>query len=311
MKHGYEQTSVKEIRRILQEEFNIGDEDLQKPKLELVHLLLKLQKKEEDVTEVEKVEQEQEVVNTDVFDNAEEQDEIGTADIEVSTEQIQPAAGSTSWQDHVMSLFREDELQDGHPVHHGLVRVTEELIGPILQRNVKQLDPANNHNSNTTSIVVELVVHVTNPDLPVYNEKMVYSDVADANRANTDEPYSYYLTAMAMTRAESRVLRRMLRLKTAAADELSQTAKTLMFADDTDDNENISEQQITVLDHLCKRLDIDTVKFLNSGSKQYENVKGVLRDTAAKMIKALNDLQNNPDKIAGEIKGYKKNWEKN
>jgi hydrogenase maturation factor len=42
---------------------------------------------------------------------------------------------------------------------------------------------------------------------------------------------------------------------------------------------------------MCERLGIDSTKFINSGSKKYNDIVEISRQTAANMIKRLNAYQ--------------------
>ena len=57
---------------------------------------------------------------------------------------------------------------------------------------------------------------------------------------------------------------------------------------------------------MCKQLDIDMVKFINGGTRQYSSVKDVMYSTALKMIKKLNEYTNeNEIEVPKEILKWK------
>ena len=55
-------------------------------------------------------------------------------------------------------------------------------------------------------------------------------------------------------------------------------------------------------------LDIDAFAFINMGSSSFSGISEVTKDSAKKMIKVLNNYQNNSNEISQNILGYKVNW---
>ena len=75
--------------------------------------------------------------------------------------------------------------------------------------------------------------------------------------------------------------------------------------------EKVSPQQINFIDNKCSQLDIDVMKFVNSGSTRYPSINNVTKDTAKNMIVELNKYQNQTTNIPPEVKGYVSNWRNN
>ena len=61
----------------------------------------------------------------------------------------------------------------------------------------------------------------------------------------------------------------------------------------------------------CKKLNIDVMRFVNSGTKQYKSIYEVTRDTAAKMIKKIGSFSSDSSLIEEDIKHYKDDWNDN
>ena len=124
--------------------------------------------------------------------------------------------------------------------------------------------------------------------------------------------------ATASTRAEGRALRKALKLRCLAAEELAkkdiveivqQAVKQAPTSGEYQADKNISSQQIQFIDNRCNQLDVDVVKFINIGENTYNSINEVTRDNAKKMIKVLNTYQNG-NEIPDKVKGYNINWRK-
>lgn len=242
---------------------------------------------------------------------------------------------SPEWHDFIMSEFTEDELMDGYPVVAGLRRVAEKHLGMIVesvpvdivpvqgdglgratvsyrvtflrnpyQSEIDELKYKLSHGISTKDDRFEWERRLTLKEACV--QRISYGDVADVWHGNVDDQFVAFAVAVAATRAEARALRKALKLKTLAAEELT---KKVVKASEEGGEDIISVNQINFIDNLCKKLNIDVVKFLNAGKKTYGSVNQVLRSTASKMIQELNKLQNDLGSIPEEIKGYSANWQ--
>lgn len=203
---------------------------------------------------------------------------------------------SPEWNDYVLSQFSENELVDGCPNVHGLRRVTEMLLGPVV-RSVGTV--VNNYTCNY------IIMIQWNRDYNGFSGMGDYgvrefSGVASAHPENTDHPYSMYLEANAETRAEVRALRKALRIQTIAAEEVKrehvkQEQETTGF-DDT----NISTTQIAFIKNKTKDLKINMELFVQTIGKT--GVEGLTKEEAAGLIKDLNKYQTNHEPIPENLK---------
>jgi hypothetical protein len=215
-----------------------------------------------------------------------------------------PEQNSPEWDSYVMSLFQESELIDGNPRVHGLRRVAELLIGEIVSsRPVTVMITPQGVKMDKSTVVYEVQFQT-----PKGNK--TYADVADTWEGNTDDMFAVHGTATASTKAEARALRKALKIKAVAAEELCKkdVAKYLSEQTQSDDVKRISKDQVNFIEMKCKKLDIDVIKFINSGEKFYNTVYEVKYDTGAKMIKKLTEFSSDKSLIEESIKGYKEGW---
>jgi hydrogenase maturation factor len=70
----------------------------------------------------------------------------------------------------------------------------------------------------------------------------------------------------------------------------------------------IVDSQIKAINKLCKSLDIDAVKFINSGKNSYQHFTHVRYENALTMLEYLNRYLQDPSKIPAAIKGFQENW---
>ncbi len=222
----------------------------------------------------------------------------------------EPDITSPEWHEFVISKFTEDELDaDGNPFVHGLRRVTELLIGPILQSKAHVVqaptfvpDMAPMLQPATVEYTIRILCVRTPEDIEPY--ELEYTDVGDVFGQNTDPTYARFPSSMAATRAEGRAYRKALRLKRIVASE----ELTEVPLDEASLKGQISPTQINFIDILCRRLKIDAMKYINLGSKKYANIQEVSYTSAQKMTEHLNTLTNDITKVPEDIKGYKLDW---
>ena len=219
----------------------------------------------------------------------------------------------TEWNDYVMSLFDPKELVDGkYPNVNGLRRLVGLLLGDIVFsgpiKSEVTLDP--NHTGKavvTYEIIIDwkLDAFFDGIDIMTGYPQRKFSSIASAWIGNTDDMYAVFPECIAETRAESRTLRRALRISTVTADELTkkdtaavvqQQKESVTTTGEWESESFITEQQINTIKTMCNRLGIDVFKFINSGSKQYDEITKITRASAAGMLTQLNRYQSSGDK---------------
>jgi hypothetical protein len=241
----------------------------------------------------------------DVEDQQEEEAEVSAT----------PIYGSQEWHEFIMSKFEKRELIDGNPTCAGLRRVAEDVLGSIIVSRPSQVFPSTDPNGpGRATVVFEVIFNWMDS-----GEMRTFSDVADVWHGNTDDLYCAHPVATASTRAEGRALRKALKIRCLAAEELtrkkdiesivrSSVASTKSVDGEWDGEDPISNSQINFIDTKCKQLNINVLEFINSGSDSYESIDEVSKQKASKMLSVLNNYQNKKKNIPENVKGYDKNW---
>jgi hypothetical protein len=216
-----------------------------------------------------------------------------------------PTYGSAEWSDYVMSHFERNELVEGNPICAGLRRVAELLLGDVIESGPEQVFPATDAlGPGRATVLYKVAFNWMNS-----GEVRIWKDVADVWHGNTDDLFCAHPVATASTRAEGRALRKALKVRCLAAEELAKKdiVEIVQQSVTVTDDSRISLQQIQFIDTKCSQLDIDILKFINIGENTYNSINDVTKDCAKMMVKHLNNYQNSNKEIPNNIKGYK-NW---
>jgi hypothetical protein len=140
-----------------------------------------------------------------------------------------------------------------------------------------------------------------NPDEGQY--PLEYQDVADAYPGNTDDLFMRFALATAATRAEARALRKALKLKTVAAEEmvkepaLKETYKKPEIS--------MTDAQRGYIKRVCKNLGVNPLKLATMeqfGDGTYNDGTEIPHEIAVQMINQLGEWQNNKDSVPTSIK---------
>jgi hypothetical protein len=229
---------------------------------------------------------------------------------EIVPEDQDPRYSSEEWEAFVLGSFTKEELVDGqYPTINGLRRVCELLLGEIVFSGPVEIEQSMDANHcGRASVMYEIVIawkrdigpYVSiNDGLPIRK----FRGMGGSWTGNTADMFAVFPEAIAENRAEVRALRKALRLKNVAADELPgkdtaavtkqirEKQKEKETSGDWEEASLITDQQKSVINSLCERLNIDVDKFINSGERQYQSVELITRKTAAKMIQRLNEYQ--------------------
>lgn len=218
-----------------------------------------------------------------------------------------PSMLSPEWHEYAMNLFHDSEMVDGHPLVAGLRRVAELVLGTIVFSGPTQVFPVQREDHHGRATVVFTVR---------FANGIEYSEVADSWEGNTDDMFCAFAVAIASTRAEARALRKALKIKGVAAEELTKkdTAKIVRDISSTktssegeyNDQSRMSDAQLNFIDVKCKQLNIDGQKLF----KQFgvDSGKKVSKKVASDIIDALNDYQRDKNLIPKDIVGYQQEW---
>lgn len=220
-----------------------------------------------------------------------------------------PSMLSPEWHDYAMGLFVESELVDGHPLVAGLRRVAELVLGPIMYSGPTQVFPVQRDDHHGRATVVFTVE---------FENGMRYAEVADSWEGNTDDTFCAYAVAIASTRAEARALRKALKIKGVAAEELTKkdTAKIVRqissvkdsSGGEYNDQDRMSDAQYNFIDVKCKQLNINGEKLFTLFN--VDSGKKVSKKIASDIIDSLNDYQRDKSSIPQDILGYQQEWRK-
>tara|TARA_R100000152_G_scaffold20350_1_gene13837 strand:+ start:83 stop:1000 length:918 start_codon:yes stop_codon:yes gene_type:complete len=302
----YEKYTIKELKEILAEH-NCAVPNGAK-KADLIELLEAVMAKDEDFVTMQ-IDNE-----LDIFDEAAEEAEPVVIEENLQKKETnRPSMFSDEWNEYVMAHFHNNELIDGNPICAGLRRVAELLLGDIIHSGPEQVFPATDGLAPDRATVVFKVVF----DWMNSGQNRTFMEVADVWHGNTDDLFCAHPVATASTRAEGRALRKALKIRCLAAEELAkkdivgivkESVKKTPTSGDYEPTQNISTQQVQFIDTKCKQLDVDAFAFINMGNGSYSSVGEVTKDSAKKMIKVLNNYQNNQADIPQNIRGYKHGW---
>jgi len=230
----------------------------------------------------------------------------GTTDVIVEET---PDITDPEWNDYVMSLFAENELIDGMPLAAGLRRVAERVLGPIVFSGPVQVFPPSNESTHGRATVVFKVE---------FKNGMCYSEVADCWEGNTDDAFCAYAVATASTRAEARALRKALRLRGVAAEEITKKNTAQIVRDisksqgvdksggEYEDSARMSDAQRNFVSVKCRQLNINATSLFQEVMK----VKGkITKKVASEAIEVLNSYQRETGTIPTNILGYVEEWQ--
>lgn len=259
--------------------------------------------------------EEEEILSVaDLTDVAPEMESEFIGSVEEEAEDDEVKMTDPEWSEYVMREFTDDELDpNGRPFVHGLRRVARKLLGPILLSHAHVVQAPQLTSGDKMSILQPATVEYTVKFLWTRLQagqseayEATFTDCADVYFGNTDPDFARHASATAATRAEARCLRKALQLNHIAAEET-----TLVPLEDASPNGQINSTQINFVDMLCRRNDINMLKYLAAGKqKKYEKIEDVPFTIAQQMMEHLSGLQNNRSNIKPEWKGYDPNWRK-
>lgn len=209
-----------------------------------------------------------------------------------------PAPFEPEWDDYVLSHFQPNEFFQNNPTVDGLRRVAEKLVGVIMQSNTQVVSAPSLQNPWVT-VVVEIAFS-TEEGLKRF------SGAADASDNNVNPPYNKFLTAMAETRAEGRALRRALKLKVVAAEELINIPEQITPVVDKADL--ITVNQINFIDLICLKNNINVQKLVNKVYPNVNNINMLMHTESLEIQKILSSYQRSINTIPVELIGYEADW---
>lgn len=222
-----------------------------------------------------------------------------------------PKYASNAWSDYVMSQFEEEELFEERPTVPALRRVTELLLGEIVESRPHDICVMGDTVVCNYTLVVSWGRGLlennggyfdVNIDIPT----RMFGAIGEASVKNTQGVFQNYQASIAETRAEGRALKKALGIKCSTAEEIMLDDKTSVLGQVTEEEwkgeENISNTQKKFIELKCRELGIDVDKFINkkfylgeADERQFEKIDDVNREVASYMIQEINKYQSNTE----------------
>jgi len=217
-----------------------------------------------------------------------------------------PSINDIEWTDYVLELLSDDEKIKGNPTTDGLRRIFEVAMNCSITQSLSEVcqspDP---NNGNRATVVHSLTYILKDSGLDSPFNTITVNGAADVYWGNCDKIFRNHPVAVAETRAEGRALRRGLRLrKVVAAEELAEEIE-----DDIDGHNagKISNNQLNFMDVLCKRLDINAAKYLESMDLSVD-IDKLDHNNGVSIIRKLSSYQQDTSNIPETILGYEEGW---
>jgi len=203
------------------------------------------------------------------------------------------------WSDYVLGHLEENEKIKGHPKADSLRRLTELLVGEIINidTQVPQCPSMENGGRATVIVTVEIRPYFSNSGY------MRASGAADVFPLNTAKLFAQFPVATAETRAEGRAYRKILKLISVV------TAEEVVDENDIfDPNDRINESQIQTIKHMCgpNKLNINVEKLLNQYDINLESIENISKSKAQEICKVISSYQETG--VPEELIGYKSDW---
>lgn len=240
--------------------------------------------------------------------------------VDVPDEKI-PGRLSIEWSDWLMTKFHKSELVEKEkqkfPRVHGLRRLAQLYVGDIVSSTAECASPPkclSNGGIDLTSFIYTVVFIKPN------KETVQYSDAADVyyyskESSNADATFARFPSALAVTRAEARALRKALGLNTCSAEELAPVLdkgkdivekKGKEVVSDDYSPDYIDAGQVHFIKTKCAVVDIHPWKFLNSGAEKYKKLKDIPYTKAVEFCKIVGEMLRSKNNKGNFIAEYSK-----
>lgn len=231
---------------------------------ELVEKLQEHKKGEEGCSSLIDVEEDDDDIGVEIVPDTKEgtNDDMIDTSHEVFDPKEPPTQDSPEWTQYVLGKFLPDEVDGKNPRVEGLRRVSQMLIGELLEEG-SDLVAVPTEENRFRACAKAWCVFLT----PMGREKR-FEALADAHPGNCLEDYATYLVAMAETRAKGRMYRNALCLRrVVAAEEVSKTVASIA---EVQPGGAIHEGQITIIRMMSNRHNFSVVEVLDSLEISYK-----------------------------------------
>ena len=208
-----------------------------------------------------------------------------------------PCPYDPSWSEYVLDHLSDGELKEGNPTVDGLRRVTEVVFGDILSSTSDIHDYDSGRGICTIKHTLQIRRHDT-------GDLITVDGCVDVNRSNIPHPFNQHLVATADTRAEGKAIRRALKIRVVTAEEMQNSAEDDLMASE----EDITDQQILAINQMCKRLDINLKKAVQSSCTGVKSVRAVSNLQGRMILASLSEYQRDASLVPKKLTGYDSNW---
>lgn len=205
-----------------------------------------------------------------------------------------PNIHDESWTDYVLSKLSPNELVNGRPRVNGLLRFARGYFGGMrIETSVAKLEF-----NGKDVVVATTTVEINNTS---YENRELFTGVADCNIGNTGGAFANYPTAVAQTRSLGRALKLALCLDVHTAEEINEDSKESNSVQE----EKINSQQINMIRNLSKRNNVNIVAMLNDEYPKWnKNIESVPRNVASSLVSKLSHIGNKSVKLEDKYKGF-------
>jgi len=208
----------------------------------------------------------------------------------VVKENLVPTKNDPEWTQYVLGLFMDDEVDGKNPRVEGLRRVSEILVGELIEEGCDLIS------APTESNRFRACVKAWGVFAPAYGPNKRFEALADATIDNCFEDYATFLVAMADTRAKGRMFRNALGLRrVVAAEEIN---KTFAITSEIQPGGNIHVGQITVMRMMAEQHGFSIPAVLDKIGIEYEvnektgdaNLKTLDYEQATLVVKHMREM---------------------
>ena len=214
-----------------------------------------------------------------------------------------PLQSSPEWNDYVLGKLLPEESYKGNPTVDGLRRITELLLGEIVEIDTEILQVPSPENERRATVKVSITIDVG-------DKHKSFCGVGDSYSGNTDRTYQHWRVSCAETRAEGRAYKKALKLrKVVTAEELNTTPEET--PESVTGEGMITDTQISFIEILCKPgrgMNINIQKFVDNQGLKCNNIRQLAYTQSLQLQSILATYQQNPESIPPEILGFDNNW---
>lgn len=183
---------------------------------------------------------------------------------EVVKLEVCPARIDPEWQSYIMKQFADGELYKDRntgvmrPTVHGLRRLVEKHVGPILESEARMMQLPTVENKYFATASWTIVVYDS-----LLGQTRRVTDVADHHEYISEGIFRLYGSTNAATKAEGRALRKLLNINVACSEEVANIDEEKIEEIFSKPSSTIAPSQVAAIKQLCKRAGMTVDEFMN------------------------------------------------